>query len=215
MGNEFERISSMRSRVAASARVLFVHDPPCDKGNPTRPTRAPSSQAQAPNAILGVERQARAGQTPQHATSKSVTGLRPPMPIRVTRLEHLGIAVADLDRASRFFTDVLGLPVSKHETVDEQMVRIAFHPVGEVKLELLATTRPEGPIGRHIEKRGEGIQHVAFHVADIDEAIAHVRAKGVRTLTETWSIGAEKARIIFLHPKDTPGMLVELVQLPG
>ncbi len=136
------------------------------------------------------------------------------MTIQVTRIEHLGIAVADLQAASKFFESVLGLPVSKEEQVADQKVKIAFHPVGEVKLELLESTAPDGPIARHIEKRGEGIQHIALHVADIDAAIVHVRGNGVRTLGESWTRGAENAKIMFLHPKDTLGLLIELVEMP-
>lgn len=134
--------------------------------------------------------------------------------MKIDRIEHLGIAVADLDAASRFFGDVLGLPLSKKETVASQEVKIAFHPVGEVKLELLASTTPTGPIARHIEKRGTGIQHVAFHVRDIRAAMAELRAKGVRLLSEEPEVGAEGALVCFLHPKDSAGVLCELVQMP-
>lgn len=134
--------------------------------------------------------------------------------MKIRKVEHLGVAVTDLAQASRFFTDVLGLPLSKEETVEGQSVRIAFHRVGETKLELLASTTPDGPIARHIEKRGTGIQHVAFHVDDIESALREVRAKGVRTLTEAAERGAEGSLVCFLHPKDTAGILIELVEMP-
>lgn len=134
--------------------------------------------------------------------------------MEIRKIEHLGIAVKDVKEASRFFRDVLGLPLSKEETVEDQEVRIAFHPVAGVKLELLESTSPDGPIARHIEKRGTGIQHVAFQVADIEAAIRELRSKGVRLLDDTWSYGAEGAKIVFVHPKDSAGVLVELVEMP-
>ena len=133
----------------------------------------------------------------------------------IRKIEHLGIAVKDLGEASRFFRDVLGLPLSKEERVDDQQVKIAFHPVAGVKLELLESTTPDGPIARHIEKRGTGVQHVAFQVPDIDAAIQELKAKGVRLLGDAWSWGAEGAKIVFVHPKDSAGVLVELVEMPA
>ncbi|MHB8585315.1 MAG: methylmalonyl-CoA epimerase [Thermoplasmatota archaeon] len=134
--------------------------------------------------------------------------------MKILKVEHLGIAVADLDAASRFFSETLGLPLSKREVLASQEVKIAFHPVGETKLELLASTTPEGPIARHIEKRGTGIQHVAFHVADIRAAMQELRAKKVRLLSEEPEAGAEGSLVCFLHPKDSAGVLVELVEMP-
>lgn len=134
--------------------------------------------------------------------------------MKIDRIEHLGIAVSDLDAASKFFAETLGLPVAKREIVEGQEVRIAFHPVGEVKLELLESTTPTGPIARHIEKRGTGVQHVAFHVADIRGAMRELREKGVRLLSAEPEVGAEGALVCFLHPKDSAGVLVELVQMP-
>lgn len=132
----------------------------------------------------------------------------------IRKIEHLGIAVKDVAEASRFFGDVLGLPLDHEERVEDQQVKIAFHPVAGVKLELLESTTPDGPIARHIEKRGTGIQHVAFQVGDIEAAIRELKAKKIRLLDETWSLGAEGAKIVFVHPKDSAGVLVELVEMP-
>ena len=96
------------------------------------------------------------------------------------------------------------------QTVEEQKVTTAFFPVGESEVELLESTAPEGPIARFIEKRGEGFQHVAFRVEDIEEALAELKEKGIRLIDEKPRKGAGGAKIAFLHPKDTNGILVEL-----
>lgn len=137
-----------------------------------------------------------------------------PRDVDIRKIEHLGIAVTDLAAASRFFGDVLGLPLDHEERVEDQKVNIAFHAVAGVKLELLESTAPDGPIARHIEKRGTGVQHIAFQVPDIEAAIAELKAKGVRLLGDAWSWGAEGAKIVFVHPKDSAGVLVELVEMP-
>jgi len=134
--------------------------------------------------------------------------------VHIRKIEHLGIAVQDLGAASRFFRDVLGIPLAHEETVEGQEVEVAFHPVAGVKLELLASTTPDGPIARHIEKRGTGIQHVAFQVDDVEAAIRELKEKGVRLLSESWEPGAEGAKVVFLHPKDSAGVLVEIVEMP-
>lgn len=132
--------------------------------------------------------------------------------MKIKRIGHLGIAVADLQETARLYAEVFGLKVSHEETVAGQKVRTGFIQVGESRIELLESTAPDGPIARHIEKRGPGLQHVALEVENIDDAIAHVRSKDVRTLTDSWSIGAGGSKVIFLHPKDTGGVLVEFVE---
>lgn len=128
----------------------------------------------------------------------------------VVKLDHIGIAVADLDAAMKVYTDVLQLKSAGVEVVEEQKVRVAFFPVGDTEVELLESTDPEGPIAKHIEKRGEGVQHLAFRVDNIEAALDEMRAKGIRLIDEKPRYGAGGARIAFLHPKATGGVLIEL-----
>lgn len=132
--------------------------------------------------------------------------------MKILKIDHLGIAVNSVDEGQRFWTDVLGLPFEGSETVAEQKVTTAFFPVGESEVELLESTAPDGPIAKYIEKKGTGIQHVAFRVADIDAALEELKAKGVKLIDQTPRLGAGGARIAFLHPKATGGVLVELCQ---
>jgi methylmalonyl-CoA/ethylmalonyl-CoA epimerase len=132
--------------------------------------------------------------------------------MKILKIDHLGIAVNNIEEGKRFWTDVLGLPFEGAETVAAQKVTTAFFPVGESEVELLESTAPDGPVAKYIEKRGEGIQHVAFQVENIEEALAELKAKGVRLIDETPRLGAGGAKIAFLHPKATSGVLVELCQ---
>lgn len=132
--------------------------------------------------------------------------------MKLLKIDHLGVAVKDADAAKTFWCDVLGLPYEKAETVEEQKVTTHFLPVGESEVELLESTAPDGPVARYIEKKGEGIQHVAFRVENIEEALAELKEKGVKLIDETPRIGAGGAKIAFLHPKATGGILVELCQ---
>jgi len=132
--------------------------------------------------------------------------------MKIIKIDHLGIAVGAIAQRKGFWTDVLGLPLAGEETVPEQKVTTAFLPVGESEIELLESTAPDGPIARYLEKRGEGIQHVAFCVEDIDGALAELKAKGIRLIDQRPRRGAGGARIAFLHPADTGGILVELCQ---
>ncbi|NLY54122.1 MAG: methylmalonyl-CoA epimerase [Firmicutes bacterium] len=132
----------------------------------------------------------------------------------IEKIAHLGIAVKDLDAAKRFYEDVLGLKCTGEEEVPSQKVRTAFFPVGEVNIELLESTDPEGPIAKSIEKRGEGIHHVAYQVSDIEAALAEMKAKGVRLIDEEPRPGAHGAKIAFIHPKASLGVLVELCEYP-
>lgn len=134
--------------------------------------------------------------------------------MRVKRIDHVGIAVADVQQAKRLYEDLLGLSLTREEVVSDQGVRTYFYPIAGVKLELLESTTPDGPIARHLDKRGPGMQHLAIEVEDIEEAIAELRGKGVRMLDETPRRGVENSRIAFVHPKDTHGVLLELVELP-
>jgi len=132
--------------------------------------------------------------------------------MKILKIDHLGIAVNSIDDGKAFWSDVLGLDVEGAETVAEQKVTTAFFPVGESEVELLESTAPDGPVAKYIEKRGQGIQHVAFRVENIDEALAELKEKGVQLIDQQPRIGAGGARIAFLHPKATNGVLVELCQ---
>ena len=130
--------------------------------------------------------------------------------MKVLKIDHLGIAVSDIGEAKKLWQDVLGLEFAGSETVEEQKVTTAFFPVGDSEVELLQSTAPDGPIAKYIEKRGEGIQHVAFRVENIEEALEELKQKGVRLIDEKPRMGAGGAKIAFLHPKSTFGVLVEL-----
>lgn len=132
--------------------------------------------------------------------------------MEILKIDHLGIAVNSIDEGKNFWSEVLGLTFEGAETVAEQKVTTAFFPVGESEVELLESTAPDGPIAKYIEKKGTGIQHIAFRVADIDAALAELKEKGVRLIDETPRKGAGGAKIAFLHPKATGGVLVELCQ---
>lgn len=132
----------------------------------------------------------------------------------ITKIAHLGIAVKDLEEAKSFYEDVLGLACSGEEVVPSQKVKTAFIPAGDVNIELLESTDPEGPIAKAIEKRGEGVHHVAYEVADIEAALAVMKAKGVRLIDEQPRAGAHGAKIAFIHPKASLGVLVELCEYP-
>ncbi len=132
--------------------------------------------------------------------------------MKVLKIDHLGIAVNSIDEGKNFWSDVLGLKFEGAETVAEQKVTTAFFPVGESEVELLESTAPDGPVAKFIEKKGAGFQHVAFRVENIDEALAELKEKGIKLIDETPRIGAGGAKIAFLHPKATNGVLVELCQ---
>lgn len=130
----------------------------------------------------------------------------------VVKVDHIGIAVSDLAESLKMYTDILGMTLHGTETVEEQKVKTAFLPLGDTEIELLETTAPDGPIGKFIEARGQGIQHIAFRVDDIEAALAELKAKGVRLIDEKPRYGAGGAKIAFLHPKATGGVLIELCQ---
>ncbi len=132
--------------------------------------------------------------------------------MKILRIDHLGIAVNSIDQGKNFWTDIMGLQFEGTETVEAQKVTTAFFPVGESEVELLESTAPDGPIARYLEKKGEGIQHVAFRVDDIEAALQELKEKGVRLIDEKPRKGAGGAKIAFLHPKSTNGVLVELCE---
>lgn len=130
--------------------------------------------------------------------------------MKVLKVDHIGVAVKNLDETLKFYQDILGLELQGTEVVEEQKVKVAFLPVGDTEVELLESTELDGPIAKFIEKKGEGIQHVAFRVPNIEEAIAELKEKGVRMIDEKPRYGAGGAKIAFCHPKSTNGVLVEL-----
>lgn len=129
----------------------------------------------------------------------------------ITRINHIGIAVNSIEDAVKLYTDALGLKVEDIEVVEAQKVRTALIPVGESKIELLESTDPEGVIAKYIEKRGEGLHHLALEVGDIEEALDSLKTKGVALIDEMSRNGVEDSKIAFLHPKDTK-VLIELVE---
>jgi len=127
-----------------------------------------------------------------------------------TKLDHVGIAVRSLSGALPAFEAALGGTATAPEEVADQKVNVVFIRTGEAGIELLESTSPEGPIGRFVEKRGEGIHHLSFLVDDLEKALDRCRAAGIRLIDETPRRGAEGKRIAFLHPKSTNGVLIEL-----
>jgi len=132
--------------------------------------------------------------------------------MKILKIDHLGIAVSSIDERKSLWTDLLGLLLAGSETVPDQKVTTAFFPLGESEIELLESSASDGPIAKYLEKRGEGIHHVAFRVENLDAALEELKAKGVRLIDEKPRIGAGGARIAFLHPQATYGILVELCE---
>ncbi len=129
--------------------------------------------------------------------------------MELTHIEHIGIAVKNLDEAVKYYEEVLGLKCYAVEEVKDQKVKTAFFKVGQTKLELLESTSPDGPIAKFIEKKGEGIHHLAFAVKGLEKALTEAEQKGVRLIDKQPRKGAEGLNIAFLHPKSTFGVLTE------
>jgi methylmalonyl-CoA/ethylmalonyl-CoA epimerase len=132
--------------------------------------------------------------------------------MKLTHIEHIGIAVKDLNESIRYYEDVLGLSCYAIEEVKDQKVKTAFFMLGQTKIELLESTDPEGPIGKFIEKKGEGIHHLALAVEGIENALDELKEKGVQLIDSQPRKGAEGLDIAFLHPKSTRGILTELCE---
>ena len=130
----------------------------------------------------------------------------------VNRLDHIGIAVNDLEDSVKFYEEILGLKLQGIETVEEQKVKVAFLPLGDTEIELLEATSPDSPIAKFIDSKGQGVQHLAFRVDNIEKALEEMKQKGIRLIDEKPRYGAGGARIAFLHPKSTNGVLVELCE---
>jgi methylmalonyl-CoA/ethylmalonyl-CoA epimerase len=133
----------------------------------------------------------------------------------IKKVDHIGIAVRSLDKTLPFYTDVLNLPLLGIEVVETQLVRVAFLQAGGTKLELLEPTSEESSISKFIEKRGEGIHHVALSVESIEERIIEMKEKGIRMIDDQPRPGAGGANIAFMHPKSTSGVLFELCEKKG
>ncbi len=129
--------------------------------------------------------------------------------MKPTHIEHIGIAVKSLDESIPWMEALLGIPCYSVEEVKDQKVKTAFFQVGQTKIELLESTDPEGPIGKFLEKKGEGIHHLAFAMQDTGQALSEAEAKGVQLIDKAPRKGAEGLNIGFLHPKSTHGILME------
>ncbi|MCM1312957.1 MAG: methylmalonyl-CoA epimerase [Bacteroides sp.] len=133
--------------------------------------------------------------------------------MKISRIDHLGIAVQSIDEVLPYFENVLGLKCYAVEEVEDQKVKTAFLKVGEVKLELLEPTSPESAVAKFLEKGGKGVHHVAFAIEDgVANALAECDEKGIRLIDKAPRPGAEEMMIAFLHPKSTAGILTELCE---
>ncbi len=128
------------------------------------------------------------------------------------KIEHLGIAVKDLKAATQTYEALLGKPAYQSERVESEGVETVFFKTGESKIELLGSTKTDSPIAKYIEKRGEGIHHIAFDVEDIEAEIERLKSEGFKLISDNPKAGADNKRIAFLHPKSSHGVLVELCE---
>ncbi len=135
--------------------------------------------------------------------------------MKPTHIEHIGIAVRNLEESIKYYENVLGLECYALEEVVDQKVKTAFFMIGQTKIELLESTDPEGAIGKFIEKKGEGVHHIAYAVENLSEALAEVESKGIQLIDKNPRKGAEGLNIGFLHPKSTGGVLTELCEDPN
>lgn len=132
--------------------------------------------------------------------------------MNLSHIEHIGIAVKNLEESIPYWENIFGLKCYSVEEVAEQKVKTAFFKIGQTKIELLESTDPEGPIGKFIEKKGEGVHHIAFAVNGLEEALAETESKGIQLIDKVPRKGAEGLHIAFLHPKSTYGVLTELCE---
>ena len=132
--------------------------------------------------------------------------------MELTHIEHIGIAVASLKESIPYYENILGLKCYAIEEVKDQKVKTAFFKIGQTKIELLESTDPEGPIGKFLEKKGQGVHHIAFAANGIENALAEAESKGIRLIDKAPRKGAEGLDIAFLHPKSTGGVLTELCE---
>ena len=132
--------------------------------------------------------------------------------MKIKNIDHIGIAVRNIKEAGKFYRDILGLEIQDIEKVVGQKVNVAFLPISDSELELLESTQSDGPVAKYIDSKGEGVQHIAFRVDNIEKALEELKAKGVRLIDEKPRKGAGGARIAFIHPKETHGVLVEICE---
>ena len=130
----------------------------------------------------------------------------------IEKIDHIGIAVLDLHEGIERYETLLGLRSIGIEEIEEQRVKVAMIPVGDVNIELLESTHPEGPIARFLDRKGEGFHHIAYRVTNIEEELERLKESNVRLIDERPRTGAHGAKIAFIHPKSTGGLLVELVE---
>ncbi len=130
----------------------------------------------------------------------------------IKKIEHIGIAVKNLDDAIKFYEEILGLKCYKIEKVDEQKVKTAFFKVGDIKIELLESTDSEGPVGKFIEKRGEGLHHIAFGVKNLKSSLKELSYKNIKLIDNEPKKGTDNLEIAFIHPKAANGVLTELCE---
>jgi len=128
----------------------------------------------------------------------------------IGRLDHIGIAVEKIEKGLSIYRDIMNLKLERVEILEKEKTRVAILPVGTTRIELLEPLSPDSPVAKFIEKRGEGVHHLAFTVQDIDEAMARVRKEGLKLVDEQPRAGLEEARVVFIHPKSLYGVLVEL-----
>ena len=128
------------------------------------------------------------------------------------KIDHIGVAVKNIEESLHIFQDIMGMECSGMEEVEEQKVKTACLPVGESKIELLESTSPESTIAKYIEKRGEGIHHIALEVDDLNTVLADLKKKGVKLIDQEPRYGVGGTKIAFLHPKSTNGVLIELCE---
>ena len=128
----------------------------------------------------------------------------------IHKIAHIGVAVKNLEEVEKLYSQVLGLPIGGREVHPDN--RVTFIPLGDTAIELLESVKPDGAIARHIEKRGEGIHHIALEVDNIEKALEELKAKGLVLIDQIPRRGAHNAKIAFLHPKNTYGVLLELVE---
>ena len=130
--------------------------------------------------------------------------------MKLTKIEHIGIAVKSLDESIKFYEEILGLKCYATEIVEDQKVKTAFFQIGETKIELLESTHPDGPVSKFIEKRGEGIHHIAFKINNVNTSLKELKEKNVKLIDENPRKGAEQLDVGFIHPKSAHGVLIEI-----
>jgi methylmalonyl-CoA/ethylmalonyl-CoA epimerase len=132
--------------------------------------------------------------------------------MNIKHIDHIGIAVKNLEKASAFYTHILGRKIMGSETVKDQKATVSFLVFKDTKIELLQATHPEGPIAKFIDARGEGIHHIAYRVENLEKTLEELKQRGVRLIDKTPRIGAGGVKIAFIHPKESNGVLTELCE---